>query len=95
MGASNKDDLPAYRENLQKIWEKLPKKKESRSDFVKRWTVVSFGRPDYNFLKAYYKLTPYSPLLVRRDLAGGTEMQPADGRKGALPAGGAEFRGRE
>ena len=94
MGASNKDDLPAYRENLQKIWEKLPEKKESRSDFVKRWTTVSFGWPDYNFLKVHYMLTPYPPLLVRRDLAGGAGMQPA-GSKGVLPAGRAEFRGKE
>lgn len=94
MGASNKDDLPAYRENLQKIWEKLPEKKESRSDFVKRWTTVSFGWPDYNFLKVHYMLTPYPPLLVRRDLAGGAGMQPA-GSKGVLPADRAEFRVKE
>ena len=94
MGASNKDDLPAYRENLQKIWEKLPEKKESRSDFVKRWTTVSFGRPDYNFLKVHYMLTPYPPLLVRRDLAGGAGMQPA-GSKGVLPTSRAEFRVKE
>lgn len=52
------------------------------------------GRPDYNFLKVHYMLTPYPPLLVRRDLAGGAGMQPA-GSKGVLPAGRAEFRVKE
>lgn len=39
-------------------------------------------------------LTPYPPLLARRDLAGGAGMQPA-GSKGVLPAGRAEFRVKE
>lgn len=82
---------------IAKIFKNMGKaagKKESRSDFVKRWTTVSFGRPDYNFLKVHYMLTPYPPLLARRDLAGGAGMQPA-GSKGVLPAGRAEFRVKE
>ena len=64
-------------------------KKESRSDFVKRWTTVSFGRPDYNFLKVHYMLTPYPPLLVRRDLAGGA-AHLALARVGGHDAGGTQ-----
>ena len=68
MGAFNMNDLPAYRQELGKMWEKLPEKRESKEDFIRRFTAVSFGAPDLQFLKAFYKLTPYSPLLVRKDL---------------------------
>ena len=65
----NIKDLPGYRQELGKMWEKLPEKRESRADFIRRFTAVSFGAPDMRLLRAFYKMTPYPPLLVRKDLS--------------------------
>lgn len=65
----NIKDLPGYRQELGKMWDKLPEKRESRADFIRRFTAVSFGAPDMRLLRAFYKMTPYPPLLVRKDLS--------------------------
>ena len=75
LGASNMDYLYDYRENLRDLWSRLPVRKENREDFVKRWTKVSFGKPDTYFLKHYYKMSPYYPLMVRKDLLYRTKLK--------------------
>lgn len=75
LGASNMDYLYDYRENLRDLWSRIPVRKENREDFVKRWTKVSFGKPDTYFLKHYYKMSPYYPLMVRKDLLYRTKLK--------------------
>ena len=75
LGASNKDYLYDYRENLRDLWTKIPVQKEKQEDFVKRWIQVSFGKPDLRFLQHFYQMSPYYPLLVRKDLVHRTKMK--------------------
>ncbi len=69
LGASNMDHLYEYRENLRDLWEKIPVKKEKREDFVKRWTALTFDQFNMPFLARFYEMSPYYPLLIRKDLA--------------------------
>lgn len=68
LGASNKDYLYDFRQNLRELWAKIPVKKESEDDFVKRWSAVTFDEPNLAFLEHFYVMTQYYPLLIRKDL---------------------------
>lgn len=68
LGFSNKDYLYNFRNNLNKLWEKIPVKKENKEDFVKHWSQVAFEIPDFDFLEKFYFSTSYYPLMIRKDL---------------------------
>ena len=57
-----------YISNLQKIYNEIPVKLETRENFVKRWSLKEFSSYDDNRIRYNYIPHPYFPLLVRRDL---------------------------
>lgn len=68
MSNANKDDLTSYWKGLAKMWEKMPEPKEDEETFVKRWLQPYFEVPDVDFLNRYYRMSPFSPLIIRKDL---------------------------
>ncbi len=68
MSDANKDDLTSYWKELAKVWKKVPEPKEDEEAFIKRWLQPYFDEPDVDFLKRYYKLSQFSPLIIRKDL---------------------------
>ena len=68
LAASNIDNLFEFRNHLKSLWNKLPVKKDNQDDFVNRWSSPVFQTLDWNFLKTFYAITPYNPLLIRKDL---------------------------
>lgn len=65
----NMDFLYGYQTNLERIWEKLGRRDITKEAFMDKWMLVYFDIPDIEFLEKYYVMTPYPPLMVRKDLA--------------------------
>jgi hypothetical protein len=56
-------------ENLSKIYDELPVKRESRLNFIKRWSLNEFLTYDTYFISKNYTPHPIYPVLIRNDLS--------------------------
>lgn len=57
-----------YIENLNKIYDELPVKRETRESFVKRWSLRELSIYNDDLLKFNYVSHPYFPIFIRKDL---------------------------